>query len=83
VRELQDYGVQVDVRDPQADANEARHEYGLDLVQTPQDAGHDAIILAVAHNRFKGMGACVMRSFGRANHVLYDLKNVLSTEESD
>jgi len=32
VRELQDYGVQVDVHDPWADAAEARHEYGLDLV---------------------------------------------------
>lgn len=83
VRELQDYGIQVDVHDPWTNADEARHEYGLDLVQTPQDCGYDGIVLAVAHDQFKAMGANAMRSFGKADHVLYDLKNVLGTQESD
>lgn len=83
VRELQDYGIQVDVHDPWADADEARLEYGLDLVQTPQDADYDGVVLAVAHDQFKVMGADVMRGFGKADHVLYDLKNILSAEESD
>ena len=83
VRELQDYGIQVDVHDPWANADEARHEYGLDLVQTPQDGGYDGIVLAVAHDQFKVMGANAMRGFGKADHVLYDLKNVLGTQESD
>ena len=83
VSELQDYGIQVDVHDPWTNADEARHEYGLDLVQTPQDGGYDGIILAVAHDQFKVMGANVMRGFGKADHVLYDLKNVLDTQESD
>ena len=52
VSELQDYGIQVDVHDPWTNADEARHEYGLDLVQTPQDGGYDGIILAVAHDQF-------------------------------
>ena len=83
VRELQDYGIQVDVHDPWANADEARHEYGLDLVQTPQDGGYDGIVLAVAHDQFKALGANAMRGFGKADHVLYDLKNVLDTQESD
>ncbi|MCK0171449.1 Vi polysaccharide biosynthesis UDP-N-acetylglucosamine C-6 dehydrogenase TviB [Aliiroseovarius sp. S1123] len=83
VRELQDYGIQVDVHDPWTNVDEARHEYGLDLVQTPQDGGYDGIVLAVAHDQFKAMGADVMRGFGKADHVLYDLKNVLDTQESD
>lgn len=83
VCELQDYGIQVDVHDPWTNADEARHEYGLDLVQTPQDCGYDGIVLAVAHDQFKAMGANAMRSFGKADHVLYDLKNVLGTQESD
>ncbi|WP_206050312.1 Vi polysaccharide biosynthesis UDP-N-acetylglucosamine C-6 dehydrogenase TviB [Oceaniglobus ichthyenteri] len=83
VRELQDYGIQVDVHDPWTNADEARHEYGLDLVQTPQDGGYDGIVLAVAHDQFKAMGADVMRGFGKADHVLYDLKNVLDTQKSD
>ena len=83
VRELQDYGIQVDVHDPWTNADEARQEYGLNLVQTPQDGGYDGIVLAVAHDHFKAMGADVMRGFGKADHVLYDLKNVLDTQHSD
>ena len=83
VRELQEYRIQVDVCDPWTDADEARHEYGLDLVQTPQDSEYDGIVLAVAHDQFKTMGVDVIRCFGRADHVLYDLKNVLNAQESD
>ena len=83
VRELQDYGIQVDVHDPWTNADEARQEYGLNLVQTPQDGGYDGIVLAVAHDQFKALGANAMRGFGKADHVLYDLKNVLDTQESD
>jgi UDP-N-acetyl-D-galactosamine dehydrogenase len=83
VSELQDYGIQVDVHDPWTNADEARHEYGLDLVQTPQDGGYDGIVLAVAHDQFKVMGVDVMRGFGKADHVLYDLKNILNAQESD
>jgi UDP-N-acetyl-D-galactosamine dehydrogenase len=83
VRELQDYGIQVDVHDPWTSADEARNEYGLDLVQTPLNCGYDGIVLAVAHDQFKAMGTDVMRGFGKVNHVLYDLKNVLGMQESD
>ncbi|MFU8825808.1 Vi polysaccharide biosynthesis UDP-N-acetylglucosamine C-6 dehydrogenase TviB [Yoonia sp.] len=83
VRELQDYGIRVDVHDPWTNPDEARHEYGLDLVQTPQDCGYDGIVLAVAHDQFKALGADAMRAYGKADHVLYDLKNVLGAQESD
>ncbi|MFN3661810.1 Vi polysaccharide biosynthesis UDP-N-acetylglucosamine C-6 dehydrogenase TviB [Yoonia sp.] len=83
VRELQDYGLQVDVHDPWANADEARHEYGLTLVSQPQDGRYDGIVLAVAHDQFRAMGAEVMRGFGKADHVLYDLKNVLDLQDSD
>lgn len=83
VRELQEYGVSVDVHDPWTSADEAHHEYGLDLVKVPQDGGYDGIVLAVAHQQFKAMGATAMRGFGKADHVLYDLKNVLDVTESD
>jgi len=36
VAELRDYGVQVDVHDPWVDADEARAEYGLELVEAPE-----------------------------------------------
>ncbi|MEM1199521.1 MAG: UDP binding domain-containing protein, partial [Pseudomonadota bacterium] len=83
VRELRDYGIQVDVHDPWPNPDEARHEYGLDLVETPEDGAYDGIVLAVAHDQFRALGADAMRGFGKAAHVLYDLKHVLAPQESD
>jgi UDP-N-acetyl-D-galactosamine dehydrogenase len=83
VRELQSYGIQVDVHDPWANADEARHEYGLDLVQTPPNCGYDGIVLAVAHEQFRFLGATGVRALGRPSHVLYDLKHVLPADICD
>lgn len=83
VRELGDYNVDVDVYDPWVDAEEAVHEYGLTPVDKPEEGKYDAVILAVAHNQFKAMGAEGIRKLGKAQHILYDLKYVLSPAESD
>jgi len=83
VRELGEYNVDVDVYDPWVDAEEAVHEYGLELVQAPKEGAYDAIILAVAHDQFVKMGPERVRAFGRPNNVLYDLKYVLKSEEAD
>jgi UDP-N-acetyl-D-galactosamine dehydrogenase len=83
VRELADYNVKVDIYDPWVDAAEARHEYGLDPVAEPSEAAYDAIILAVAHDKFRDMGADEIRVLGKPGHVLYDLKYVLRPEQAD
>ncbi len=44
---------------------------------------YDAVILAVAHDQFKVMGATEIRALGKKAHVLYDLKYVLDQSESD
>lgn len=77
VHELQDYGMQADVYDPWVSAEDARHEYGIELCATPQHSAYDAVILAVAHQAFKDMGTEQILSFAKDNHVLYDLKYVL------
>ena len=83
VTELKDFNMQVDIYDPWADAEEARHEYAIDLVAQPEQGRYDAIILAVAHDQFKAMGSEVIHALGRANHVVYDLKYVLDHAQSD
>ena len=83
IRELQDYEIQVDVHDPWINGDQAQHEFGLDLVQTPLNHTYDGIILAVAHDEFKEMGAEAIHKLGKDNHVLYDLKNVFDLQESD
>jgi len=83
VAELRDYGVQVDVHDPLGDPDEAREEYGLTLRQIPTAHGYDGIILAVGHDEFRKLGAEWIRSFGRPEHVFYDLKHVSAASECD
>jgi UDP-N-acetyl-D-galactosamine dehydrogenase len=83
IHELQDYGINVDVHDPWANADEARREYDIDLNAEPGTGDYDGILLAVAHESFRKMGVSHLRAFGRANHVLYDLQSVLPRDAAD
>lgn len=72
VRELQGYGIKVDIYDPHADHEEVREEYGVDLVAAPQK-DYQGVILAVAHKEFEG--------FDPDEHVgddavIYDIKGL-------
>lgn len=83
VAELGDYGVEVDVHDPWVDPNEALHEYGIELVETPETGAYDGIILSVAHNTYREVGVAALRNYGQSDHVFYDLKSVFGRDESD
>ena len=82
VRELQDYNARVEVHDPWVSAEDAAREYGLELVAEPEPGAYDAIVLAVAHEQFRQLGAEQMHRLGKAEHVLYDLKYLLPAEDS-
>ena len=83
VNELKEYNINVDITDPWCSKEEAEHEYGLSLTQSPSQGNYDAIILAVAHNEFKNLGAGNIRKLGKDNHVLYDLKYLLPKNSVD
>lgn len=83
VHELRDYGINVDIHDPWVNAEEARHEYTVELTTQPENNAYDGIILAVAHDEFRELGENGLRCFGQPKAVLYDLKSVLGREESD
>jgi UDP-N-acetyl-D-galactosamine dehydrogenase len=83
IEELREYNVQVDVLDPWVNAEEAEEEYGLIPVPEAEVGVYDAMVLAVAHHQFKAMPAQAIRALGKPNHLVYDLKYVLSADESD
>ncbi|WP_284615907.1 nucleotide sugar dehydrogenase [Aquabacterium humicola] len=62
IHELKSYGVEVFVTDPQATSEEAVHEYGVPLVAWDDLPRADAIVAAVAHREFAGLG---MEDFGK------------------
>ncbi|MCS3802735.1 UDP-N-acetyl-D-galactosamine dehydrogenase [Chromobacterium alkanivorans] len=83
VNELKDYNCEVDIYDPWVTIEEAEHEYGLTPITRFDSSGYDAIILAVAHEEFKKMGATAIRGLGKPNAVVYDLKYIVSSQQSD
>lgn len=83
VQELREFGMDVDVTDPWADAEEAREELGVDLIPLPAKAEYDAVILAVAHEEFRQMGATNIRALGHGQALVYDLKYILTPDEAD
>lgn len=83
VKELQEYNITVDVFDPWINHEEAKHEYSISPITEPSISAYDGIILAVAHDEFRSMGAANIRRFGKPEHILYDLKYLLKQEDSD
>ena len=83
VTELQGYNARVDVHDPWVDAEEAKIEYGIDLVASPRHGAYDAVIIAVAHDIFREKGADGLRGYCKAGGILYDVKYVLPAEAVD
>ena len=85
VNELKEYNCEVDVLDPWVDGNEAQHEYGITPIEESalSPKTYDAMILAVGHSQFKEMGVEKIRALGKESHVLYDIKYVLDSSESD
>ncbi len=83
VRELRDYGIVVDVFDPWVDQEQALKQYGIEICAAPNAGHYDAVILAVAHDEFRTMGAQKIRGLGKPEHVFFDLKSVFLLEDSD
>ncbi|MES0326845.1 MAG: Vi polysaccharide biosynthesis UDP-N-acetylglucosamine C-6 dehydrogenase TviB [Gammaproteobacteria bacterium] len=83
VDELELSNIIVDVYDPWVDRAEAEHEYDVNLVNEPETGVYDAIVLAVAHHRFRDLGVDGIRAFGKPECVLYDVKHVLPASEVD
>lgn len=77
---LEGYSVKVTAYDPWASPEEVMHEYGLhchsELVEesSPEGQKYDAIVLGVAHDRFRELD---LESLKKENAVVYDVKGIL------
>jgi UDP-N-acetyl-D-glucosamine/UDP-N-acetyl-D-galactosamine dehydrogenase len=56
VRELEDFGIAVQLHDPMADSDLLREEYGLSLTPLGELKPADAVVLAVAHRAYRDGG---------------------------
>ena len=83
IRELESYGVEVEVHDPWADADEAGRGLNLTWQGNPQPAAYHGVLVAVAHSQFRQAGVAAVRRLCRDEGVLFDLKNLFALEDSD
>ncbi|EXI78347.1 MAG: UDP-glucose 6-dehydrogenase TuaD [Candidatus Accumulibacter appositus] len=81
IRELESYGAQVLVHEPVADADEARHEYGVELTPWEQLPAAAAIVAAVAHREFKQRPLAEIAGKLQKGGVLADVKSMFSAAE--
>jgi UDP-N-acetyl-D-galactosamine dehydrogenase len=61
VRELEDFGISVQLHDPMADTNLLREEYGLTLTPLQDLKPADAVVVAVAHQTYRDRGWTLVR----------------------
>jgi UDP-N-acetyl-D-galactosamine dehydrogenase len=74
IRELRNYGVQVQVADPAAEAAEATHEYNIELTPIDRLPRADAVVLAVAHRQYKTLGVDGVQKILNPGGVVADVK---------
>ncbi|MGV3763830.1 nucleotide sugar dehydrogenase [Parapedobacter sp.] len=79
--ELVHFGLSVDIYDPWADADEVKHEYGLDILnEVDAHVVYDAIVVAVSHNEFLKFD---YQKVKRNNGVIFDTKACLDRDLVD
>lgn len=74
---------EVAVFDPVIDTLAASQVNDIDFISSPEYKYYDGIILAVAHNNFKELGADGIRSFCKEGGIIYDLKHLLPADKVD
>ncbi|GAA4785483.1 nucleotide sugar dehydrogenase [Olivibacter ginsenosidimutans] len=78
---LAEYGLAVSIYDPWAISEDVRQQYGFELLdKLPAVSTYDALILAVAHERFRHLS---FRHALKNPSVVYDVKGLLPRTEVD
>ena len=80
IRELQAYDIRVSVHDPLAGAEEALHEYGVELVPWDQLSPAHAIVGAVAHRSFNEFSAAALAQKLVPGGLFVDVKSAFDRD---
>lgn len=85
VNELKEYGITPMIADPEADAEEAKHEYGIAFNAVNDIKDMDAVVVAVGHDQFMNLKQDdfnkIYKDANNENKVLLDIKGILDRKE--
>lgn len=80
-KELKDFGLNVDLYDPWADAAEVLHEYGVEILpKVDETKNYQAIVVCVAHDEFKTFD---FKKYKEKESVVFDAKAFIDRELVD
>lgn len=75
INELQEFGCNITVSDYWADSEEVKREYNLNLNNDINYDDYEAVVLAVAHDKFKNI------KLDNINQIVYDIKSILKNSD--
>ena len=85
IKRLNEYGIEPIVVDPQVDAADAKHEYGVELIDLSEVRDADCLVFAVAHDEFKSMSweqiDGLYGAYPAEEKVIIDVKSILDKAE--
>lgn len=82
VKELETWGLKVVITDPWANAEEVKHEYGIQLGTIDESNKVDSLVVAVGHNEFREMTPDNLKKFCKTEKpVLADIKALYKRDE--
>jgi UDP-N-acetyl-D-galactosamine dehydrogenase len=83
IHKLKKFGCQFDLMDPWADKSEIKKIYNVYPILKPIKKSYDAVLIAVAHNKFKKIGLTNIINLCKKNFVIFDLKNLFNSDHID
>ena len=82
INELKEFGVSTIIADPVADKEEAKREYGVDILDLDDVKDIDAVVVCVSHKEFADMDKSYYDSlFGDKKKILFDIKGMYDKDE--
>ena len=83
ITELSNFGVTVQAHDPWAEAEEVKHEFGIELLDRNALQPADAVILAVSHKAYLDEGWSLVKSLLKPDaKIVMDVKGALPPDTS-
>ena len=83
IDELLDLGANVDTYDPWVSKDDLLENYQSGHIDDLTNKKYDAVVFAVAHQKFKKMKPENIKALCKPNHIIYDLKYLFSSDVTD
>ena len=83
INKLKGHGCNLDIQDPFVDEEEIKKIYDIYQNSKPNQNKYDAVLIEVAHDKFKKIGFIKIKNLCKKNHVIFDLKNLFNSSQVD